>query len=352
MRHNIGMVAAAKPEPDARFPRLRRWRWPVRIVLTLGLLAIGLEAVRVYGGTNQHEVIPGKIYRSAQPTRANLQELASRYGIKTVLNLRGVTPWDGWYQVETQATHDLNLSQEDVTMSAQAMPAPAELRRIVEVFDQTEYPVLVHCKQGADRTGLVSALAMLLYTDANLSEARRQLWPRYGHWPVGRTTAMDQFFVQYEQWLTLQGEPHSRELFRKWILNDYIPGGAKSKLVWEGVLPNPLPAHTPTAFRVRCENLSNTAWQFKPGHFSAIHVAYVLFDENAQDIWSGRAGLRFETIPPNASTVVEIPMKGLPPGRYMLSVEMHDATGAGIPFRTNSFVKFGDDSLAAELIVK
>lgn len=349
MRHNAVMTSTANP---TSLPRRPLWRWVVRGVIAVLVLGIGYEAVRVYGSTNRHTVIPGKVYRCSQPSAAHLREMTEQYGIKTVLNLRGVTPWDPWYQEEARATHDLNVSQEDVTMSAQAMPAPAELRRVIDVFDHTEYPVVIHCKQGADRTGLVSGVAMLLYTDATLEEAKRQLWPRYGHWPLGRTVAMDRFLDQYADWLSARGEVHSRERFRHWALNEYIPGGARSKLEWLDPIPHPLPADTPTAFRVRCENRSNTEWQFKPGHFAAVHAAYVVYDENAKDIWSGRTGLRFETVPPGGSTEVVVPMKGLKPGRYTLSVELHDATAAGIPFRTNSFVKYGDDSLAAELMVK
>jgi protein tyrosine phosphatase (PTP) superfamily phosphohydrolase (DUF442 family) len=347
MRHNAGMSQPAKPLMSFSRPL----KWAVRGVVAVLLLGIGYEAVRVYGGTNRHEVIPGKVYRSSQPSGDDLREMVEKRGIKTVLNLRGVTPWDAWYQEESRANHDLNVSQEDVTMSAQALPAPAELRRVIDVFDHTEYPVLVHCKQGADRTGLVSAVALLLYTDATLSEAKRQLWPRYGHWPLARTVAMDRFFDLYDEWLTAKGESHTRERFRHWAVNEYIPGGARSKLTWVDPIPNPLSANTPTAFRVRCENRSNTAWQMKPGHFAGIHAAYVVFDENVKDVWSGRTGLRFETVPPGGTTEVIVPVKGLKPGRYTLAVDLHDATGAGIPFRTNSFVKFGDDSLVAELNV-
>lgn len=332
--------------------RTKFWRWAVRGVVAVALGLIGYEAARVYAGTNRHAVIPGKVYRCAQPTGDDLRQMVERHGIKTVLNLRGLTPWDPWYQDEARTAHALNVSQEDVTMSAQALPAPAELRRVIDVFDHTEYPVVIHCKQGADRTGLVSAVALLLYTDATLPEARRQLWPMYGHWPVARTVAMDHFFDLYDEWLKSHGEEHTRERFRQWALNEYTPGGARSNLTWLDGPPTVLAAHTPTGFRVRCENRSNTAWQFKPGNFAGVHVAYAVFDDKAKDVWSGRTGLRFATVPPGGAIDVPVPVKGLPPGRYTLSVELHDATAAGVPFRTNSFVKFGDDSLVAELNVK
>src|SRR5204863_5012641 len=105
-----------------------------------------------------------------------------RKNIRTVINLRGTsqrTPKEEWYIGECRATHDANVSQEDITLSAKRLPAPAEVRRLIDVLDRTEYPILVHCQRGADRTGLVSTAAVLLHTDATLDQARRQLWPRY-----------------------------------------------------------------------------------------------------------------------------------------------------------------------------
>jgi protein tyrosine phosphatase (PTP) superfamily phosphohydrolase (DUF442 family) len=328
------------------------WRWLVPGVIAAAVTAFGYEAVRVYAGSNRHAVIPGKVYRCAQPTAGDIRDVVKQHGIRTVLNLRGLTPWDPWYQAEAAATHDLNVSQEDVTLSAQALPPPAELRRVVEVLDHTEYPVLIHCKQGADRTGLVSAVALLLFTDATPDEAKQQLWPRYGHWPLGRTVAMDRFFDLYDGWLQTTGEPHTRERFRHWVLAEYQPGVARSKLEWLDPVPPTLPAHTATGFRVRCTNRSNTAWEMKPGNYAGVHAAFVVYDANMKDVWGGRTGLRFETVPPGGHADVTMPVRGLPPGRYTLAVEMHDATAASVPFRTNSFVKFGDDSLVAVVNVR
>lgn len=345
-------MTAAPPTPTPVPPRRSLRRWAVRGAAAAAVVAVGYEAVRVYAGSNRHAVIPGKVYRCAQPTGDDLRQQVRALGIRTVLNLRGTTPWDPWYRDEAGTTHALNVSQEDVTLSAQALPPPAELRRVVEVLDRTEYPVLVHCKQGADRTGLVSAVALLLYTDATLAEAKRQLWPLYGHWPVGRTVAMDRFFDLYAGWLAARGEGHSRERFRHWVLAEYTPGGARSKLEWVVPIPAPLAADTPTGFRVRCTNRSGVAWQMKPGNYAGIHAAYVVYDADMTDVWGGRTGLRFETVPPGGHADVTVPVRGLKPGRYTLAVEMHDATAAAVPFRTNSFVKFGDDSLVAELVVR
>ncbi len=320
--------------------------------VAVAVVLVVAEACRIYGGLNEHTVIPGRVYRVAQPSERDLEELTARHGIRTVLNLRGTNTWDDWYQDECRGTFAADIAQEDVTLSAQTLPFPAELRRVIEVLDRSEYPIVVHCKQGADRTGLVSAIVLLLYTDATLDAARRQLWPRYGHWPVARTVNMDLFFDLYEQKLRGEGAAHTPVRFRKWALGEYCPGPARSHLCWENAPPTEVNPNTPFTVAMRCENRSGTTWQLKPGHFAGIHVSYAVYADTPPAVWEGRAGLRFESVPPGASTVVAIPVGKLKPGRYRLVAELHDATGAGIPFRTQSFTKFGDDSLVAEFVVR
>ena len=171
-----------------------------------------------------------------------------------------------WYEVEARTLHELNVSQEDVTLSANRLPPPAELRRLIDVLDHTEYPIVFHCKQGADRTGLTAAVVLLLYTDATLVRRERQLWPRYGHFRFGRTAAIDEFFDLYEAWLTAEGAEHSPERFRHWALTVYTPGPARSELTWLDAPPGPVPAKDkPLALRVRATNRSIEPWELKPG---------------------------------------------------------------------------------------
>lgn len=338
------------PSPTLLRP-LGRLRWIVGWLVLVAVVVFGYEVSRVYGGLNEHEVIPGRVYRVAQPSEGEIADLASRHGIRTVLNLRGTTPWDLWYQRECRATYAGGISQEDVTLSAHTLPFPAELRRVVEVLDRSEYPILVHCKQGADRTGLVSAMTLLLYTDATLAEARRQLLPRYGHWPVARTVNIDRFFEMYEQALSDTGRSHTPERFRRWVLQEYCPGPARSHLSWASPPPAVVPEYSAITLRVQCENRSNTPWQLTPGNYAGVHLYFAIYDDSSEEVGGGRSGLRFETVPPGGRTEVPVPVPMLPPGRYRVVVELHDATGAGIPFRTQAFTKFGDDSLVTEFAV-
>lgn len=318
------------------------------LVVVVGLFLF--EAGRVVAGNNRHTVIPGKVYRCAQPSGGQLRDAVARYGIRTVVNLRGLCDDQDWYRAEAGVSNELGVSQEDICLSANTLPPPSELRRLVEVLDRTEYPILIHCRRGADRTGLVSVMAMLLFTDATLDEARRQLLPRYGHFRFGRTAAIDEFFDQYETWLN--GRPHAPTAFRDWVSNRYCPGPARSKLTWVPSAPATWPAERTLTLRITAENTSDTAWELKPGTFAGVHLVYSVYDATGETMQYERTGLRFETVPPGRKTEFLVAVKALKPGRYTIAAELHDATAAGVAFRTNSFVKLGDGSLVTELEVK
>lgn len=336
--------------PGMTAPR-RRWaRRIVRGLLALAGLAVAAEAARVFAGSNRHTVIPGRVYRCAQPSADGLRQQIEADGIRTVINLRGpsLAPPADWYADELAVTHALGVSQEDFTLSAYLPPPPAEVRRLVEVLDRTEYPVLVHCKQGADRTGLVSAVALLLYTDAGVSEARRQLLPWKGHFPLGKTAAMGRVLTRYENWLAEHGEGHRPDRFRHWLLHVYTPEVAASELTWLDP-PATLPAGRSAVVTLRACNQSAEPWEFKPGDLAGIHVLYTVSGPGGGQIVRERAGLVRRTVSPGESIDLALVVPPLPAGRYVLTAELLDARGAGVPVRASSFVKMGDE--AAQLVL-
>src|SRR5207253_1196146 len=135
--------------------RLRRYG------LTLALAALVVRNFwYVFLGSNAHAVIEGRVYRTSQLSGESLAEFLHEHHIRTVINLRGHCPDFDWYAEECAVTAAAGVSQEDITFSANRLPPPTELRRLLNVLDRTEYPIVFHCKQGADRTGLVSAMVL------------------------------------------------------------------------------------------------------------------------------------------------------------------------------------------------
>src|SRR5689334_2824196 len=81
-------------------------------------LAGALELGNVIAGRNCHIVIPGAVYRCAQPSARYLDRLIARYGIRTVINLRGVCDAAPWFLQQARATSGRGVSQEDLSFSA------------------------------------------------------------------------------------------------------------------------------------------------------------------------------------------------------------------------------------------
>ena len=59
-------------------------------------------------------------------------------------------------------------------MSSCVWMSHAQLRTVIDTLDTAEYPLLLHCQWGAERTGLVSAFTELLRPGSTLEEARAQ----------------------------------------------------------------------------------------------------------------------------------------------------------------------------------
>ena len=328
--------------------------------VALELTAIAAVAVVVgyfawvFAGLNDHTVVAGQVYRCSQPSAWGVERMVARHGVRTVLNLRGTSqklhePKSAWYKAEAEATFDADVSQEDITLSAYLLPPPAEIRRAVEVLDHAERPILVHCKQGADRTGLVSALAVLLEPGGTMAAARRELWPIYGHFPVGRTTAMDDFLDRYERWLA--GRPHAPDLLRDWVNTRYVAGPAASRYEWL-TRPATVTAGKPFALSLRATNLSDEPWRFEPGNHAAIHLLVRVAGTDGVEAARQQAGLFRRVVAPGESVEFALALPPLPAGHYSVTAELIDARGCGVSIRSSSFVKLGDGCAATSVEAK
>jgi protein tyrosine phosphatase (PTP) superfamily phosphohydrolase (DUF442 family) len=309
-----------------------------------GLLLVGGgETVSIFVGRNFHVVVPGRVYRCAQQSEGGLEQLIAERGIRTVINLRGCgAPWP-WYLDECRATAHADVDQEDICLSSARLPSVHELRHLVEVLDHTEYPVLLHCRRGADRTGLASAVVLLLQTDISLDQARRQLSWRYGHVALGHAAFLDRFFDLYAAWLQAEGRTHSRESFRRWAEQAYEPGNCCCRIEALDV-PRRLRAHRPAALRIRAHNTSREPWQLRAGTTAGIHARYALYDGDDRLVATDRAGLFDALVEPGRSIDLTLALPPLPAGAYRLLVDMIDEEQCW-------FFQTGSEPLEQEVVV-
>jgi protein tyrosine/serine phosphatase len=164
--------------------------------------------------SNLGQIAPG-VWRSNQPSADQLRRYHAKLGLKSVLCLRG-SPQQAFFLFEAETCKALNLPLYDIGLSARRAPERAALLKLLDLFHTIPKPVLIHCKSGADRTGLAAALYLLDVEKRPLAEAKEQLSFRYLHLKSTATGVMDEFLSMYED----EGGGKS---VRDWIAQDYVP---------------------------------------------------------------------------------------------------------------------------------
>lgn len=172
------------------------------LTVCAALLALGAYLLAIQATGNFYAVVPGELYRSNQPTAARVADYAQRYGIKTIVNLRGNGEDAAWYKDEVSAATTLGIEHIDFRMSAWKELSPDQSQKLVALLRDAPKPILIHCKSGSDRTGLASALYLYQITKANEDTAERQLSIRFGHLGIpflSPTYAMDKNWETIEK---------------------------------------------------------------------------------------------------------------------------------------------------------
>ena len=183
---------------------------------------------------NFHEIGEGA-YRSNHPSYDRFRDYA-QMGIKTVLNLRGVSK-DPFHAFEVEWCKEFGLTLVSIQMYAQDAPSKAALNDLLDAFETMERPFLVHCKSGADRTGLAAAIYKLIYEGATIEDAKDCLRFKYHHIRRSGAGILDHFLELFEGAHLETGVD-----IVEWINGDYDPDAltasfaAKRKAwrLWDG----------------------------------------------------------------------------------------------------------------------
>lgn len=163
------------------------------------LAVVGSTWWAIEGDGNVHVLVSDVAIRSAEPSGNQLVEMKQRFGLRSVLNLRGSNAGKPWYDEELRTSRTLGLQHFDVALSAQHELSPAQIDAVLALIERAPKPVLIHCNGGSDRTGLISA-AWLYAHGSSKAEAEAQLALRYGHFPWlgSKTSAMDRSLKAFE----------------------------------------------------------------------------------------------------------------------------------------------------------
>lgn len=133
---------------------------------------------------DNYSVVDEKLHRSSHPSYSTLKKAAS-LGITQVISLRH--PGKISYQLlEEIWTDRLGLKFISYSMSASDISDPSTYLNILDQINNNRGKTLIHCKSGADRSGLVSALYLLNQSVPQIQKSLQMLNWKFGHFGLGK----------------------------------------------------------------------------------------------------------------------------------------------------------------------
>jgi protein tyrosine phosphatase (PTP) superfamily phosphohydrolase (DUF442 family) len=196
----------------------------------VGLLVVVWPVVEyrdVYASNKRlREVEPGRMYRAGEMTADGFADAVARYKLRTIINLQDDYPdpdicrsfWN-WSTIKESelcrrlGVHYVFLKPDLIPRRRVPAERPAAVDDFLDLMDREDsYPVLIHCKAGLHRTGVIAAVYRMEYQNWTPDEAYAELKAHgFGDW-VG-TSANDyvnQYVLQYRRGVRRAGAAASR----------------------------------------------------------------------------------------------------------------------------------------------
>ena len=165
---------------------------------------------------NNFHKIDDNVYRSNMPTPLRIKKY-SKLGIKTIINLRGIRKDGGWL-LENEACNKYNIKLIDFRARSRAAPEKEMIFKADKLFKSIEYPVLIHCKSGADRAGIMCCLYMLTHGKKTPTTAKKQLSWKFLHIKWAKPGVLDAFVEEYSL-----DYKKTMIKFMDWVEKEYDP---------------------------------------------------------------------------------------------------------------------------------
>jgi hypothetical protein len=192
--------------------------WQVAAVGGLAVLLFGVAPYVYFRSTYAHgkrlrEIEPGRVYRSGQLTAEGFAEAVARFRLRTVVNVQddnldpnlSVSYWGGGTVRESELCRRLGvrfvpLAPDLVSRRAPPGERPGAIDQFLALMDREDtYPVLIHCKAGLHRTGVLSAVYRMEYQGWSRAEAYHELKAHgFGAWAcTSANDYVDQYVLRY-----------------------------------------------------------------------------------------------------------------------------------------------------------
>lgn len=106
-------------------------------------------------GLPNFKIVNDHVLRGGQPSDDGFKKLAER-GVKTVVDLRGVDEHSIPHEKQVVEADGMNFVS--VPMRGLSAPTQEQMSKVLTILDKSDrWPVFIHCRRGADRTGTVLA---------------------------------------------------------------------------------------------------------------------------------------------------------------------------------------------------
>jgi protein tyrosine phosphatase (PTP) superfamily phosphohydrolase (DUF442 family) len=187
------MAVAVGERPAVEPPTRTRSRWPRRlriaafvvVAATIGALLQGnlaliaaswwargnteLDAGPKLDGVRKLYVVDDRLWRGAQPGTPGFRSLAES-GVTSVIDLR---PSKDARKVDRELGA-LGMESVHLPVTDGTPPSPSQVRRVVDIVDNSPGRVFLHCGEGVGRAGTMSAAYKVTTGKASASEALRE----------------------------------------------------------------------------------------------------------------------------------------------------------------------------------
>lgn len=133
------------------------------------------------------------LYRGGQPTAQQLRQL-DEAGIRTVISFRWNSDILQW---EREAISQTNMNLVPIPLSYWTLPSHKDIERFFNTLDdESMRPIFIHCKHGADRTGIFTAMYRMTRQGWDFDRAYKEMrdsgfhkvrmhhlkWVLFGYW--------------------------------------------------------------------------------------------------------------------------------------------------------------------------
>ncbi|ODN42355.1 hypothetical protein BGC07_04675 [Piscirickettsia litoralis] len=164
---------------------------------------------------NTHAVISHEIYRSAELSKKQFAAIIQQNHLKSIINLRGAQLNQTWYQNEIAISKHFDVKHYDLHLPPNGLPTLHQLKALITLIQDAPKPLLLHCRASADRTGLASAISLILFTHDSINTVLKQIsW----HYLVFAPDSIGKMVMPlYINWLNQHNKINSRKNFLHWI---------------------------------------------------------------------------------------------------------------------------------------